>query len=126
MPHEPPPDPSPILDLIEAFRRSKIMFAAIGLGVFDRLEKAPATVAALARDLDMNRDALERLLNACVGLELLARKDIDAVVIATPAATVPDAGVAPLSAADPMPPPPFSTMAATTLSGTPADLSMMS
>ena len=79
MPHEPPPDPTPILDLIEAFRTSKIMFAAIGLGVFDRLEKAPATVAALARDLGMNRDALERLLNACVGLGLLARMDSDYV-----------------------------------------------
>jgi len=84
MPHEPPPDPTPILDLIEAFRTSKIMFAAIGLGVFDRLEKAPATVEALARDLGMNRDALERLLNACVGLGLLARTD--STYVNTPAA----------------------------------------
>jgi acetylserotonin O-methyltransferase len=85
MPHEPPPDPTPILDLSEAFRTSKIMFAAIGLGVFDLLEKAPATVEALARDLGMNRDALERLLNACVGLGLLARTDSN--FVNTPAAT---------------------------------------
>lgn len=29
------PDPTPVLDLIEAFRRSKTMFAAVELGVFD-------------------------------------------------------------------------------------------
>ena len=31
------PDPAPILDLLEAFRRSKTMFAALSLGVFDAL-----------------------------------------------------------------------------------------
>ena len=32
------PDPAIVLDLIEAFRRSKTMFAAVELGVFDALE----------------------------------------------------------------------------------------
>jgi acetylserotonin N-methyltransferase len=66
-----PPDPTPVLDLLEAFRRSKVMFAAVALGVFDRLASAPAPLTDLARDLSANRDALERLLDACVGLGLL-------------------------------------------------------
>src|SRR4051794_4547905 len=32
-----PPDPAVVLDLIEAFRRSKSMFTAVSLGVFDAL-----------------------------------------------------------------------------------------
>jgi acetylserotonin N-methyltransferase len=35
------PDPSPVLELIEGFRRSKAMFAAVSLGVFDALEHGP-------------------------------------------------------------------------------------
>jgi acetylserotonin N-methyltransferase len=65
------PDPAPILDLLEAFRRSKTMFAAVALGVFDALAAAPKSSAALAVELKVNPDALERLLGACVGLELL-------------------------------------------------------
>jgi acetylserotonin N-methyltransferase len=67
------PDPAPILDLLEAFRRSKVMFAAIALGVFDRLAAGPAALPTLAADLKANADALERLLDACVGLGLLQR-----------------------------------------------------
>ncbi len=39
------PDPTPVTDLIEAFRRSKTMFTAVGLGVFDLLREAPADAA---------------------------------------------------------------------------------
>jgi acetylserotonin N-methyltransferase len=67
------PDPAIVLDLIEAFRRSKTMFAAFSLGVFDALSSGPKTVAALASELKANPDALERLLDACVGLQLLQR-----------------------------------------------------
>lgn len=69
------PDPSVILELLEAFRRSKTMFAAVSLGVFDRLAAGPRTLAQLAGDLPANADALERLLDACVGLQLLRRRD---------------------------------------------------
>ena len=68
-----PPDPSPIIDLIDAFRRSKAMFTAVRLGVFDRLERGPEKLETLAADLPANADALERLLDACVGLGLLAK-----------------------------------------------------
>jgi acetylserotonin O-methyltransferase len=65
------PDPAPILDLLEAFRRSKTMFAAIALGVFDRLATGSAALDELARDLRADADALQRLLDACVYLGLL-------------------------------------------------------
>ena len=71
------PDPTPVLDLMEAFRRSKVMFASVSLGVFDALDGAPQTAAALAKTLNANADALERLLDAAVGLSLL-RKSGDA------------------------------------------------
>lgn len=68
-----PPDPAPVLDLLVAFRRSKVMFAAISLGVFDALAAGPKPAAALATELKADPDALERLLGACVALGLLAR-----------------------------------------------------
>jgi len=50
--------PDNILELIDAFRRSKTMFAAVKLGIFDG-----------ARPADSK--ALARLLDACVALGLL-------------------------------------------------------
>ena len=71
------PDPSPVIELIEAFRRSKAMFAAVSLGVFDALEPKPRSVNALAEELRVKADPLERLLDACVGLKLLRRHGAD-------------------------------------------------
>jgi len=68
------PDPSPVIELIEAFRRSKAMFAAVSLGVFDVLEDGPQEAAALAEELHVKADPFERLLDACVGLKLLRRR----------------------------------------------------
>lgn len=67
------PDPTPVLDLIEAFRRSKTMFTALRLGVFDLLEEAPAAAEQLARRTGTHPAALERLLEGCAALGLLAR-----------------------------------------------------
>ena len=53
-------DPAPILDLIEAFRRSKTMFAATALGIFDGERPKGA--------------ATDRLLDACVALGLLEKR----------------------------------------------------
>jgi precorrin-6B methylase 2 len=66
-------DPSLILDYIEAFRRSKTMFTAVRLGIFDQLEHEPQTSEKLAKTLALHPGALERLLNACVALELMKR-----------------------------------------------------
>lgn len=68
------PDAAPVLDLIEAFRRSKTMFAAVELGIFDRVAERPATLGTLARDTGTEPHALERLLDACVGLGFLHRR----------------------------------------------------
>src|SRR5262245_57683253 len=65
------PDPAPVLDLLEAFRRSKTMFAAVSIGVFDALESGPKSCEQLSRDLRANADGLQRLLDACVCLQLL-------------------------------------------------------
>lgn len=70
-----PADPSPVLDALDGFRRSKTMFAALELGVFERLHRGPAKADELARELSLNADAAERLLDACVGSDLLGKKD---------------------------------------------------
>lgn len=69
------PDSAPILQLIDDFRRSKAMFAAVSLGVFDLLERAPSDAASLAEKLEVKQEPLERLLDTCIGLKLLRRKD---------------------------------------------------
>jgi len=69
-----PPEPALILDYIEAFRRSKAMFTAVRLGVFDELEQQPRTAEHLADRLHLNASALPRLLDACVALGLLERE----------------------------------------------------
>jgi acetylserotonin N-methyltransferase len=80
------PDPSVVLDLMTAFRCSSVLFGAVSMGVFDRLENSPADLARLAADLKANPDALQRLLDTCVGLGLLSRRgDLYAN---TPAASV--------------------------------------
>jgi acetylserotonin N-methyltransferase len=69
------PDPAIVIDLIEAFRRSKTMFAAASMGIFDILHEAPAGAAELAVRLGANADATERLLDACAALGLLRKRD---------------------------------------------------
>jgi acetylserotonin N-methyltransferase len=71
------PDPKNVLALLFAFRLSKTMFDAVALGVFDALAEQPQSLAALADRLHANADALERLLDACVGLKLLTKNGAD-------------------------------------------------
>jgi len=68
------PDLAVVIDLIEAFRRSKAMFAAVALGVFDRLEQGPQDAQRLAESIGASADALERLLDTCVSLGLLGKE----------------------------------------------------
>ena len=67
------PNPAPVLDLIEAFRRSKTMFAAVSMGVFDRLAGGPAEAHRIRQDGE-DPDAFERFLDACVSLGLLEKQ----------------------------------------------------
>jgi acetylserotonin O-methyltransferase len=69
------PDPGPVLDLIEAFRRSKTMFTAVRMGIFDLLHGAPRTAADLAATLAADCGALGRLLDACAALGLLEKRN---------------------------------------------------
>lgn len=69
------PDPKPVLDLIEAFRHSKTMFAAVSMGVFDALQQGPSTAADLASRLSANVDAMGRLLDSCAALGLLHKSE---------------------------------------------------
>ncbi len=65
------PDAGPVLELIDAFRRSKTMFTALRMGIFDRLESGPQSAEQLSAWSGANPDALQRLLEACAGLGLL-------------------------------------------------------
>ncbi len=67
------PSPAGVLDLIQAFRRSKTMFVAVSLGIFDRLAKAPSDAQALAAALGANSEAMARLLDSCAALGLLKK-----------------------------------------------------
>lgn len=69
------PDAALILDLVEAFRRSKTMFTAVQLGVFDALNEAPQTALQLSKNLGLNEGALQRLLTGCVALGLLEQQE---------------------------------------------------
>jgi acetylserotonin N-methyltransferase len=80
-----PPDTALILDLVEAFRRSKTMFTAVQLGIFDALAETPQTLAALTQRLALNEGALLRLLSGCVALGLLHKED--GTYFNTPAST---------------------------------------
>ncbi|XP_066455974.1 acetylserotonin O-methyltransferase-like isoform X3 [Eleutherodactylus coqui] len=65
--------PQILLDYQQGFFISKIMFTACELGVFDLLHELeePASAATIATRLSTSVDGMERLLNACVGLNLL-------------------------------------------------------
>ncbi|MBN3320508.1 ASMT methyltransferase, partial [Atractosteus spatula] len=65
--------PRKILDYMEGFLVSKTLFAACELGVFDFLQASgpPRSAAEVAGGLKTSVDGMERLLAACVGLQLL-------------------------------------------------------
>jgi acetylserotonin O-methyltransferase len=70
-----PADPSPVIDLIQAFRRSQTMFAAVSLGIFDLLASGGLSAEALASQTHTDLRALRRLLDGCLGLGLLEKRD---------------------------------------------------
>lgn len=69
------PDISGIVEILDGFRVSKAMFAAVSLGLFDRLHQSPATCSELARDLNCVEHALERLLGVCSAKNLVTQSD---------------------------------------------------
>lgn len=71
------PDPSPILDLLNGFRRSKVLFTLVSLGIPSKIDKQQIGLLPLARSLSQNLgtepsiEGLARLLDASVSLGLL-------------------------------------------------------
>lgn len=65
------PNPQTVPALLEGFRRSKAMFTAVELGVF---EETPITAAAFAKQANADPRAAGLLLDACVSLGLLSRE----------------------------------------------------
>jgi acetylserotonin O-methyltransferase len=63
-------EPTIVLDLLEAFRRSKVMFAAVELGLFDLLVY-PMNADEVNDKVHCDPLALRTLLNSCVALGLL-------------------------------------------------------
>lgn len=71
---QPLPDPSPVLDLMIAFRSSSVLFTGVSLGLFDELSKESLDLPTLSRRLGTDVDALGRLLDAAVSLGLVERR----------------------------------------------------
>jgi acetylserotonin N-methyltransferase len=69
------PSPAPVIQLIEAFRRSQAMFTATELGIFDLLHGGPRPLAQLAEQTQTNPEALARLLALCINLGLLSKQE---------------------------------------------------
>ena len=68
-------DPGVVIDLIDAFRRSKAMFVGCEIGVFETLAKADATAAEVSEKIGANVGSLARLMDGLVGLGLLEKQD---------------------------------------------------
>lgn len=67
------PDPARVLAIIDGMRLSKAVFAALELGVFEALEDEARDAAECAERFQVNADALERLLDACVAAGVLTK-----------------------------------------------------
>ncbi len=69
-----PVDPSPLFQLATGYWAPAALLAANELGVPAALAGGAQTAQALATQLDLDSRALERLLNACCALGVLARR----------------------------------------------------
>ncbi|MFT2019956.1 methyltransferase [Streptomyces sp. 796.1] len=67
------PDPGPLLDLLDGFRRTKVLTTAVRLHLFDLLaERGPLRADEVAAALDLRERPATLLLTACAALDLLA------------------------------------------------------
>lgn len=80
MPANAKPSPGPLLAMSAAYWKSCALHAAVALDVFTPLDKGPATARELAPGLGCDARALDMLLTAMCGLELLSREG-DAFVL---------------------------------------------
>lgn len=63
-----------LFDLCAGFIYSQVLLAAVRLDLFEMLSDGPLSLAELSKRLRLGSDALERLLQAAVALDLLERR----------------------------------------------------
>lgn len=76
-------DPALVLDLIHAFRKSQVLFAAVKLELFDAIEshRSPCNAETIAQEIGRRKgtscsvDGVTRLLQCCFNLGLLSTVD---------------------------------------------------
>ena len=64
-----------ILDDAEGYRRTAVLMTSIDLGVFASIAEAPYTEEALAKKIGASRRGIRILLDALVGMKLLAKEN---------------------------------------------------
>jgi Dimerisation domain/O-methyltransferase domain len=72
---EPRSSSSALREMAQAYRQSAILMTACELQVFTRLSLGPLSAEALAQRCQVPLRGLQRLLNACVVLDLLEKED---------------------------------------------------
>ena len=72
---EPRSPSSALLEMAQAYRQSAILMTACQLQVFTHLSQGPLSADALAQSCQVPVRGLQRLLNACVVLDLLEKED---------------------------------------------------
>ncbi len=74
--HDEPRSPSSaLLEMAQAYRQSAILMTACQLDLFTHLSQGPLTADTLAQSCQVPVRGLERLLSACVVLDLLEKED---------------------------------------------------
>lgn len=64
-----------LLDLAYSYCKSKVLFVSNDLGIFSLLARKKKNVQEISRELGLEQRPVEMLLNACVSLGLLQKKD---------------------------------------------------
>src|ERR1041384_3266418 len=72
-PPAPQPNPDRLLQLIFAYAPPLMVETALRFGVFDLLDRGPATLEQAVKSTGASERGLRAVLNALVGLELLAK-----------------------------------------------------
>lgn len=66
----------PVMDIIIGYQKSKILFSAVKLGIFEAIAKSgPQEVSELSKTLNLSQDGLERLVNACASLGFIRKTE---------------------------------------------------
>lgn len=69
------PDPMAVMRIASAYWNSSVLHVAHSLDIFTALAKAPATAAEVAKMCGADERGVELILIACVGLDLLEKRD---------------------------------------------------